>query len=1208
MTLTFQLDDSFIAEYVGQQPKWGPVGYVTYKRTYARDLDKVYERHTFLGESNGLVGSEEFWLTLVRVVEGTFSILQDHCKSLRLPWNPEIAQRKAQEMYLHMWNFRFLPPGRGLWMMGAPAVAKVGGACLNNCGFQSTQNIATDFSSPFCALMDFSMLGVGVGGDVRGAGKITIKQPTFAEKVLTIEDTREGWVNVLRRILDAFVGLDTIPMLDYSGIRPAGTPIRGFGGTASGPGPLQEMVKSILDVLHARVGQTITSSDIVDIFNLVGRCVVAGNVRRCLPEGALVHTKGGLVPIERIAVGTEVLTSDGYHQVTEAIRQGTQQLVTVTTQMGEFRCTPNHRVAVMTAPRVHVFKQAQELVAGDRLVFVEQCIPGLDTTLPSWKYIKPEHSTTCQDITIPELDARMGWFLGMVAGDGYVFANRENNGMNGCVMVAVGNDEYHDQIAGRVREAFTRFSVNYSEVEPKAADNCRKIRASSKQLAWYFDEHFKQPRIPLRVPRCVLEGRPEVRGAYVAGLLDADGCVKTRPAVLVTSAYPAFLKEVQSVYASLGIPTRLFQHRPAQGTWQALYNLTLVGEDARARYRKLVQPFAVKKIANVDQRSGNDFGYPAKWVMGRKSGINYQQKWSSTNGQMTTHTYTECGGVVGDLIPVTVLEIGSGAQAETYDLSVEGVHEFVVDGLLVHNSAEIMFGEPDDDGFLELKDKEKFAAANDSHRWASNNSIFAAVGQSYNKVAKQTSKNGEPGYFWLENARQFGRMGDPADGKDVLVSGGNPCQAGWATVLTPEGIRTFDDIDVGSTIWSGQRWTTVTAKVATGVKAVFGYHTAFGTFYGTEQHRVVENGVKVQARDAVAIDVCPLPEDIEIFEYEDLKCNSHAITLIEDMGEHDVYDITVDAPEHTYWTGGLLVSNCLEQSLHDGELCNLVETFPFHHKNTKEFIRTLKFAYLYAKAVTLVPTHNPRTNAVTMKNRRIGCSMSGIVQAMAKFGRRGFLDLCDEGFAYILALDKEYSDWLCVPMSIKHTSVKPSGTISLLCQATPGIHHPHSEYYWRVIRFATDSKMLPALRAAGHRCVLIDPAKEPNTTAVYFPVKVEGFERGERDVSMWEQLELAAALQAHWANNQVSVTVKFDKKTEGPQIARALELYETRLKGVSFLPHGDHGYDHMPYQEITKEEYEAAIAELKPLDLSRSLNEVQDSFCDGDKCVMPVRT
>lgn len=662
---TFTLDDEFINQYVGRQPEWGPVGYVTYKRTYARDLDTIFPRHAELGRAAGLVGNEEYWLTLVRVVEGTFTILARHCASLRLPWDWERAQQQAQEMFRLMWDFKFLPPGRGLWMMGTPVIDRLGSAALNNCGFVSTENIDVDFAEPFCALMDYSMLGVGVGGDTRGAGKVVIEAPSRSDEVHVVPDTREGWVEVLRIVLDAYVGKGCIPRFDYSWLRKAGSPIKGFGGTASGPEPLIEMIGSICALLDARVGQAITSSDIVDVFNLVGKCVVAGNVRR---------------------------------------------------------------------------------------------------------------------------------------------------------------------------------------------------------------------------------------------------------------------------------------------------------------------------------------------------------------------------------------------------------------------SAEIMFGEPTDEGFLELKDREKNAAALDSHRWASNNSIFAAVGQNYSRAARLTAKNGEPGYLWLDNARAYGRMADQANHVDARAMGANPCS---------------------------------------------------------------------------------------------------------------------------------------EQTLWDHELCCLVENFPAHHANLKELKRTLKYSYLYAKVVTLVPTHNARTNAVAMRNRRIGCSMSGVVQAIRKFGRRKFFQMCDEAYAHIQELDEEYSGWLCTPRSIKTTSIKPSGTISLLPKwVTPGMHHAIAEYFWRVIRFATDSKMLPALRVAGYRCVELDPKKEPNTTAVYFPVKVDDFDRAESDVSMWEQLELAADLQAHWADNQVSCTIKFDKATEGPQIVRALEIFETRLKGVSFLPHEDHGYDHAPYQPISHEEYEAAIAALRPLDLTGSTNEAQERFCDADKCEM----
>jgi ribonucleoside-triphosphate reductase len=147
---------------------------------------------------------------------------------------------------------------------------------------------------------------------------------------------------------------------------------------------------------------------------------------------------------------------------------------------------------------------------------------------------------------------------------------------------------------------------------------------------------------------------------------------------------------------------------------------------------------------------------------------------------------------------------------------------------------------------------------------------------------------------------------------------------------------------------------------------------------------------------------------------------------------------------------------------------------------------------------------------------------------------------------------------------------------------------------------------LAKLKDAGYPWHDLDP-KEPRTHAVYFPVKESNFDRGEQDVTMWEQLENAAQMQAYWADNQVSVTVKF-KPEEAKDIVKALELYEVRLKGVSFLPHSGHGYEHAPYQKISEAEYKLYSAMIKPYDLSESGHEKTDEFCDGGVCELPVKS
>lgn len=293
---------------------------------------------------------------------------------------------------------------------------------------------------------------------------------------------------------------------------------------------------------------------------------------------------------------------------------------------------------------------------------------------------------------------------------------------------------------------------------------------------------------------------------------------------------------------------------------------------------------------------------------------------------------------------------------------------------------------------------------------------------------------------------------------------------------------------------------------------------------------------------------------------------------------------------------------CVEQSLEDRELCCLVETFPSRHESYADYRKTLKYAYLYAKSVTLIPTHDARTNTVMMRNRRIGCSMTGITQAMRKFGRRDFLtSFCDAGYSYLRELDQVYSEWLCVRPSIKITSVKPSGTVSLLPGVPPGMHFPHSEFYIRRVRLQESSPLVEKLTSAGYH--VEKDVYSPNTVVVSFPVQEKDFDRKKDDVSIWEQLELAAQLQQYWADNQVSVTVTF-KPEEAKDIKYALELYEIRLKGVSFLPLEDHGYAQAPYETITEGEYNDMVSQITPIDTTDAVHESTAKFCDGEVCVI----
>ena len=236
-----------------------------------------------------------------------------------------------------------------------------------------------------------------------------------------------------------------------------------------------------------------------------------------------------------------------------------------------------------------------------------------------------------------------------------------------------------------------------------------------------------------------------------------------------------------------------------------------------------------------------------------------------------------------------------------------------------------------------------------------------------------------------------------------------------------------------------------------------------------------------------------------------------------------------------------------------------------------------------------------------MKNRRIGLSQSGVVQAFNKHGRREMLNWCDNAYEHVKLLDEEYSNWLCIPKSVRMTSIKPSGTVSLLNGSTPGVHFPEDEYYIRRIRFSKESKMVDALEKAGYATE--DDLYTPNTVCVEFPVKEPYFFKGKKEISMWEQLEIAAQYQHYWADNSVSITVTF-KPHEAAQIKDALEMYETRLKAVSFLKYEETGYEQAPYEPITKEQYEKLSAKITPITKFDAESGTGTKFCDGDSCTI----
>lgn len=317
------------------------------------------------------------------------------------------------------------------------------------------------------------------------------------------------------------------------------------------------------------------------------------------------------------------------------------------------------------------------------------------------------------------------------------------------------------------------------------------------------------------------------------------------------------------------------------------------------------------------------------------------------------------------------------------------------------------------------------------------------------------------------------------------------------------------------------------------------------------------------------------------------------------------YGRLIDPPNNKDWRASGY-NPCAEQTLESFECCTLVETYIGRHDNLEDFKRTLKFAYLYAKTVTLLPTHWEETNAIMQRNRRIGTSVSGVANFADRVGLPVLREWMDAGYAVVQNYDKSYSEWLGIRESIKTTTIKPSGTVSILAGESPGVHWtPGGEHFLRAIRFGNSDPMLPLFKMANYR---VEPAVEsPDTTSVvFFPIKSKA-KRSEKEVSIYEKMSLASTAQRHWSDNSVSVTISFDIEKEKDAVGTALHMYDGQLKTVSFLPMGNFVYPQLPYTQITAEEYEDYRFKLFPIDFSGvyaglAADAIGEAYCTTDAC------
>ena len=1003
---SFRLLPDFIDKYKEAEPPFGfrdaggnSLGEITFIRTYSRVKDDGTK--------------EKWWEVCERVINGMYTIQKDWAKNNKLPWNDNKAQTSAKEAFDRMFNLKWTPPGRGLWVTGTKLIHErniVAG--LYNCSFISTGDMEhRDPGAVFAWVMDALMLGVGVGFDTRGEAKgIRIGVREDSDEVYQIPDTREGWAESIRLLLNSYLRTNKKIEFDYSLIRPYGEPIKGFGGTASGPEPLIKVHRQIEHILDNRPGEVFDARAIVDMVNLIGTCVVAGNVRRsatialgkqgdnyfielknyekyperaewgwmCLPDDTWVHTLDGPKQIKSLINTEFVAMVNGQPYSTESVgffSTGTRDVYRVSTKQGySVDATDNHPILTEDG-----FVSVADLNVGDKIVIADQ-------TFMTWG---------ADDNSFAK-----GYVIGSIWGDGWITGNR--------AYICLYGDEATTNRLNELEQYAKLVGAQGAFQSPTSQNEHRLASKVLFSVAASYGFSNKGKRISAEIES---ESSEFYRG-FLRAAFDADGTVaKYRSGahggqVILSQSNYQDLQAIQRMLLRLGIYS------------------TIREASSKFGYGNKKQPYTLAVSARSLDLYVEHIGFSHEGKARRLKEILSARK------------------IVRDIEKTyyaTIDSIEWVSEREVYDVTINEKHMFDANGILVHNS--------------------------------NNTVVIDEPGYDYADAAQRIADNGEPGFLFLNTMQQYGRLKDAPDNKDWRVLGTNPCA---------------------------------------------------------------------------------------------------------------------------------------EISLESRELCNLVEIHLNRHDSIEDYLRTIKFAYLYAKSITLLPTHWPETNAVIQRNRRIGTSMTGIAGFVDKHGLPEFRTWADNGYDEIQKYDKKYSEWLGIRESIRTTTVKPSGSVSLLSGATPGVHWPSGgKYYLRAIRFANSDPMLTLFKMAWYR---VEPDQySDNTSVVYFPVKTD-MDRSEKDVSIYEKIHLAAEAQNYWSDNSVSVTVTFDPETERDDIARVLKMYEGNLKTVSFLPMSNEVYPQMPYTEITEKEYHDYLGTLLKIDFDAVYDGVDnleaegERYCDGTAC------
>lgn len=304
---------------------------------------------------------------------------------------------------------------------------------------------------------------------------------------------------------------------------------------------------------------------------------------------------------------------------------------------------------------------------------------------------------------------------------------------------------------------------------------------------------------------------------------------------------------------------------------------------------------------------------------------------------------------------------------------------------------------------------------------------------------------------------------------------------------------------------------------------------------------------------------------------------------------------------------------CSEIILRPYQFCNLTEVVVRARDAIEDLERKVKLATILG-TIQSTYTHFPylrkKWKDNTEEERLLGVSLTGIMDNPLMTSKNaGLGNTLDRLREVAVATNAEWADRLGIPRSAAITCVKPSGTVSQLVDSASGIHARHSAYYIRTVRGDNKDPLTQFMKGEGfpyEPCVM----KPDNTTVFSFPVKSPEGAVTRNDMTAVEQLETWLTYQRHWCEHKPSVTVSV-RDEEWMEVGSFVYKHFDEMSGVSFLPHSDHTYQQAPYQDVTKEEYEAVLAQmpdkidwshLSEYETDDQTKSSQTFACSGETC------